>query len=146
MSRISSIVLALGLAGARVPAALWLATIVFAGCGVLVPDPSTSVEPGGPAITCGGVAEATCREAVALVGARLDEEVRSALAIIVADTCPPDAECDREFSIDLAVVVVPAGPGRETLALHVFGTMRPEQVAEWQGPLPAHIEALLPTR
>ena len=43
-----------------------------------------------------------------------------------------------------AVVIDPADPDQEILALHVFGTMRPEQVAEWQGPLPDHILAHLP--
>ena len=131
---------------ARRLAALGLASVVMAACNLL-PSPAPSSDLAGPTVICRGIPEATCHEAIALVNASgLAPEVESAAAIVIADTCPPNAECDREFAIDLAMVIVPADPNEEILALHVFGTMRPEQVAEWQGELPAHVIALLPAR
>ena len=137
MRRIFSILLALALMGG----------LLLTGCGVLVPDSPESAEPARPITTCSGVTPATCREAIALVGAAgLAPDVQLASAIIVADTCPPNARCDREFAIELAVVIIPADSSRAIVALLVSGRIRPEQVADWQGPLPAHVQALLPTR
>ena len=119
-------------------AATCIALFIVAGCGSLFPS--------RPSITCAEVPDPACTEAVALVSSAFSQDVGSASSVIVADPCPPAAECDRQFAIDLAVVIVPAAPSRPVNALHVFGMRRPETVERWPGDLPAHITALLPSR
>jgi hypothetical protein len=123
---------------ASVLAMTWAAVLIVAACGNLVRP--------GPSITCADVPDPSCSGAVALVSARFSEDVRSASAIVIADTCPPDALCDRQFAIDLIVVIVPADPTRSIVPLHVFGTIRADQVAPWPGDIPPNVKALLPRR
>ena len=122
----------------RVLAMAWAALFIATACGNLVRP--------GPSITCADVPDPSCTGAVELVSARFSQDVRSASAMVVADTCPPDALCDRQFAVDLIVVIVPADPTRSVRALHVFGTMQPEQVAPWPGDIPPDVNALLPRR
>jgi hypothetical protein len=74
--------------------------------------------------------------------------VAGAEVILMDDTCPLDAECDRQFAFDTAVVIVPrvvvAGVVDEPVAYHVSGVDGPELVAAWQGPLPEHVAARIP--
>jgi hypothetical protein len=122
----------------RALAAICVALVIVAGCGSLFPS--------RPAITCAEVPDPACSDAITLVTGAFSHDVGSASAMVVADTCPPAAECDRQSAIDLAVVIVPADPSRPVNALHVFGTRRPETIEPWPGDLPAHVKALLPGR
>ena len=122
----------------RLLAAICIALLIVAGCGSLLPS--------RPSITCAEVPDPTCSDAITLVSGAFSQDVGSASAVIVTDTCPPAAECDRQFAIDLAVVIVPADPSRRVIALHVFGTRRPETIEPLPGDLPAHVKALLPGR
>lgn len=112
---------------------------------VIAASPTSQTAPISAPISCHGVGDEWCREAVALVAAAYPRETGRASQIIVADTCPPDAVCDRMYAFDSIVVLVPQrGSTDEPLILWVQGKAGPELVKVWRGALPAHIEALVP--
>lgn len=114
-------------------------SLLLAGCAATPPDPSV---PAQPEIRCIGVTVDVCRAMLTVVEASYPADLAAASLIIVADTCPPNAECDRQFQFDAVVALVPAAGG-PPLLLSVLGRDRPDQVAPWEGPLPQHIAALL---
>ena len=124
------------------------ALVVFVA--VLVAACATSGDPSRPTtseptVRCLGVTNDVCREMLMVVRVRFAPEVDAASEVIIADTCPPDSMCDRQFQFDAAVVIVPADGG-PPLFLSVTGQDRPDQVKPWVGPLPEHVEALLPNQ
>jgi hypothetical protein len=89
-----------------------------------------------------------CQRMFGLVQSAFPVEVASASRILVVDTCPPEAECDRQFNYDALVAIVPAGGGgSNALVVHVFGPPNePLDVRPWSGPLPDHVAALIAQR
>jgi hypothetical protein len=125
----------------RVIPALTLLALVLGACGTAEPsDPVAAA----PAITCVGMADETCRQVLELVRTEAGAAIDASSAIVIVDTCPPEAVCDRAFAFDAAVAVVPADRAQPILLLHVFGQARPDQVEPWQGPLPQHLLPLMP--
>jgi hypothetical protein len=90
------------------------------------------------------MADETCRQVLEVVRAEAAAAVDAASAIVIADTCPPEAACDRAFAFDAAVAVVPTDRTQPILLLQVFGQAQPDQVGPWQGPLPQHMLPLIP--
>ena len=86
-----------------------------------------------------------CRRMFEAVQAQYPAQVAAARRVLVVDTCPPRADCDRAFLHDAVVVVVPADDvDVGILAVHVTGNQgEPLRVAEWVGPLPGHVRRLL---
>ena len=123
------------------------------------PAPSSSASP-VPASTSApsstviqqGIAEcvrtsaAACAKAIALARKGPEDYLAFATRIVVDDTCPPSAMCDRKYPFDAFVVFVTAGADTTGwYAFHVYGLEydRPTN-AERGGPdLPAHLIARL---
>lgn len=98
-----------------------------------------------PFIDCGRIASADCVAAIALVEA-VDPSIAEAFAIVMDDTCPPNAVCDRPFAFEAAVVVVPFhDQGLVQTAYRVAGVNGPQFVAAWEGALPGHLLGRIPT-
>ena len=119
----------------------------FATADPTVPPPPTP-GPSGPiraAVIC-GLGPDSCDTAIALVRREHPTEVDAAIEIVVADTCPPPAICDRKFPFDSLVVLVPAPPdsGSPTVYETVGLGNAADQLLPFSGPLPAHIAALIP--
>lgn len=110
-------------------------------------EPSTpATAAASPAVTCVGITAESCQKAIELVRDTHSREVAEALAIVVADVCPPTVACDRLHPFDSIVVLVPpAGASWGQVAFQVVGIDGPERVEPWSGALPQHIAALLPT-
>jgi hypothetical protein len=124
--------------------ALLVALMVSAGCAT-PPAPTASPL---PVVRCVGIPETepdVCGRMVALVEETHPDEVRDASRILVADTCPPQVLCDRQFLYDAVVLVVPAdGDTAKALALRVFGHQgQPLGIEVWSGRLPEHVASLL---
>jgi len=99
----------------------------------------------GSTVVCGRIEADACQTAIDLVRDGHPREVAEASAIVVDDTCPPDATCDREYAFELAVVLVPAEDVlRDVVALRVFGAAGPDQAGVWSGALPQHVIRLIP--
>lgn len=99
-----------------------------------------------PAVNCAGITAESCQKAIGLVRDMYPLEVAEALAIVVADVCPPTVACDRLYPFDSIVVLVPpASASWAQVAFQVVGKGGPERVESWSGALPHHIAALLPT-
>jgi hypothetical protein len=99
-----------------------------------------------PTVICAGITAESCQKAIGLVRNTHPLEIAGALAIVVADVCPPTVACDRLYPFDSIVVLVPrAGASWARAAFRVVGTGDPERVEAWSGALPQHIAALLPT-
>jgi hypothetical protein len=95
-------------------------------------------------VTCADTPE-SCQKAIGLVGGTHPVEVAEALAIVVADVCPPTAVCDRLYPFDSIVVLVPrVGASWAQVAFRVVGKDGPERIESWSGAIPQHA-ALLPT-
>jgi hypothetical protein len=97
-------------------------------------------------VNCAGITAESCQKAIGLVRDTHPLEVAEAIAIAVADVCPPTVVCDRLYPFDSIVVLVP--PARASWAqvgFQVVGIDGPERVEPWSGALPQHIAALLPT-
>jgi len=115
-------------------------------------DPSLDGQPlSSPAastsstVVCGRIEADACQTAIDLVRDGHPREVAEASAIVVDDTCPPDATCDREYAFEVAVVLVPAEDVlRDVVALRVFGAAGPDQAGVWSGALPQHVIRLIP--
>jgi hypothetical protein len=91
-------------------------------------------------IFCGRIAPVDCQSSIELVRGSDPVRVAAAEAIVVDDTCPPAALCDRLNPFEVLVMLV-SGDGI-TAGFMVFGRDGPEQVAlGWPDPLPAHIAA-----
>lgn len=114
------------------------------------PVPSTvssaSAAPSGilpPAIAdCGRISSAACAQAIALARAGHEAEVAGATRIVVDDTCPPTAICDRLYPFDSVVVFVTAGA--DTTGWYAFNVVgldynAPTKAEPWLGDLPAHV-------
>ncbi len=86
----------------------------------------------GPIVRCGRIAPADCEGAIALVRQRVPDAYDEAVLIVVDDTCPPDAACDRLYPFDVVVVLVPAD-GWDGSASAVHGQRGPEEVAIGEG-------------
>ncbi len=126
--------------------ALLVALVVIAGCAT-PPAPTASPM---PVVRCVGLPDTepdVCDKMVALVLQTRPDEVRDASRILVADTCPPQVLCDRQFLYDAVVLVVPAdGDSAKALRLRVFGHQgQPLSMEAWSGPLPEHVANLLAT-
>ena len=115
------------------------------------PPPVVSV-PESPSITeiapgvmadCGRIGPEACAKAIALARAGNEADLVGTTLIVVDDTCPPPAICDRFFGFDSIVVFVTAG-GDTTgwIAYHVVGTDArvPEKAERWLEEVPRHIE------
>ncbi len=128
--------------------ALWVTMVVIAGCAT-PPTPTASPSPAPlPAVGCVGVPDTepnVCENMVALVQQTHPNEVSEASRILVADTCPAQVLCDRQFLYDAVVLVVPAaGDPAKALRLRVFGHQgQPLSIEAWSGPLPEHVASLL---
>ncbi len=130
----------IGVAGPRMGRSGGLATRV----------PSPSLAPpvaAAPVVTCGRIPADACEVAIDLVRDTRPSEVAEADSVVVDDTCPPDAVCDRQYPFDAIVVLVPVmGAPGDWHAFGVWGTNGPEVVRAWQGGLPPHVVALIPRR
>jgi hypothetical protein len=105
-------------------------------------SPSTfEIEPGIMA-DCGRISPAACEQAIALARAGNEADLVGTTLIVVDDTCPPPAMCDRFFGFDSMVVFVTAG-GDTTgwYAFHIVGTDArvPEKAERWQDEIQRHI-------
>ena len=83
-----------------------------------------------------------CAKAIALARAGHEAEVAGATRIVVDDTCPPPALCDRLYPFDSIVVFVTGGADTTGwYAFHVFGLKDnvPTKAARWPTEPPAHI-------
>lgn len=115
----------------------------------VAPSPSVSsasAEPSGilpPAIAdCGRISSAACAQAIALARAGHETEVSSATRIVVDDTCPSTALCDRLYPFDSVVVYVTAGRDMTGwYTFHVYGLEynTPTKAEPWLGDVPAHV-------
>lgn len=129
-----------------------LSGLPLGGTNAPAADPSLDGQPSSsPAastnstVICGRIEADACQTAIDLVRDGHPREVAAASAIVVDDTCPPDAVCDRELPFEVAVVVVPAeGVVGDVAAFRVFGAAGPEQVVTWTGALPRHVIRLIP--
>jgi len=133
---------------AIVPLGLAVLSVLSVACAAPVPVPPAAVVAPAPAVECGRIVPDDCRLTFALVRAVDPAAVAGAKLILMDDTCPPDAACDRQFAFDTGVVMVPqalvAGVAPEPVAYHVSGAGGPEFVAPWRGPLPEHVIARIP--
>ena len=115
-------------------------------------SPSTSadaVASGGvpPAFgDCGRIPPAACAQAIELARAGHEADLVGTTRIVVDDTCPPEALCDRKYPVDsIAVFVTAGGDTTGWYAFHVFGrdAMVPTKAERWRGEIPAHVVARL---
>ena len=78
---------------------------------------------------------------IALARAGNEADLVGTTLIVMDDTCPPPAVCDRQFPFDTIVVFIAAG-GDTTgwYAFHVFGLGNaPTDAEPWPDEIPAHI-------
>jgi len=91
---------------------------------------------------CGRIGPTACEKAIALARAGNEADIVGTTLIVVDDTCPPDALCDRFFAFDSIVVFVTAG-GDTTgwYAFHVVGSDArvPEKAGPWLDQIPSYI-------
>ena len=111
---------------------------------VVVPEsPSLAEIAPGVMADCGRIGPEACEKAIALARAGNEGDLVGTTLIVVDDTCPPPAICDRQFPFDSIVVFVTAG-GDTTgwYAYHVVGTDArvPEKAERWLEEVPRHIE------
>ncbi len=124
----------------RVLLALLIAVGVVACAAEAPPAP-----PAAQQLDCGRIARPDCLASIALIRAADPAAVGNAQAIVMDDTCPPGALCDRQFAFDAVVVIVPRPVvGGAQRAFLVAGVDGPEFIAPWEGPLPAHVAARIP--
>lgn len=96
-------------------------------------------------LDCGRIARPDCLASIALIRGAEPALVANAQAIVMDDTCPPDAVCDRQFAFDTVVVIIPRPVfGGGQVAFLVAGVDGPEFIAPWEGPLPDHVAARVP--
>lgn len=63
--------------------------------------------------------------------------------MLVVDSCPPPAICDRAFPFDAYVVLI-APDGSPIVAFEVVGSSGPERILGLApDPLPPHVQALI---
>ena len=102
---------------------------------------------GPPPVSCVGLPEAepeVCGRIVTRVQDTHPDETRAASRILIADTCPPRALCDREFLYDAVVLLVPPAGEPAGVALHAYGHQGQQlSVEAWEGPLPEHVTTFL---
>jgi hypothetical protein len=110
------------------------------------PASPASAAPSGilpPAIAdCGRITSAACAQAIALARAGHEAEVAGATHIVVDDTCPSTAVCDRLYPFDSVVVFVTAGADTTGwYTFHVYGLEpnAPTKAEPWLGAVPAHV-------
>jgi hypothetical protein len=98
-----------------------------------------------PVIVCGRLDPDPCHAAIELVRQAEPERVEAAAAIVVDDLCAPTVLCDRLYPFDVLVLLVSSsGVLAESHAYQVVGLdYQPERVEAWEGPIPAHIAALV---
>ena len=98
-----------------------------------------------PVIVCGRLGSDPCHAAIELVRQADPTRVEAAAAIVVDDVCAPTIICDRLYPFDaLVVLVASSGTSAESHAYQVVGLdYEPERVEGWEGPIPAHIAALV---
>ena len=119
----------------------------------VAPAPTASAPP-SPApssatdviVDCGRISATACASVIALVRAGHDAEVTGATRIVMDDTCPPPAVCDRKYPFDSIVVFVTAGG--DTTGWYAFSVVgldddRPTTVRSWTRDIPAHVLAKL---
>jgi hypothetical protein len=88
---------------------------------------------------------AACSVAIELVRAENEQEVGAASRIVMVDTCPPPAICDRLYPFDRIMVLVTAG-GDTTgwYAFHLTGQGDvPTRAEPWAADVPAHVVQIL---
>lgn len=95
---------------------------------------------------CVRTSAAACTKAIALARKGHEADVVGATRIVVDDTCPPPALCDRKYPFDAIVVFVTAG-GDTTgwYSFHVYGLVdnKPTNAEPWAGDVPAYVIARL---
>jgi hypothetical protein len=119
-------------------------------------SPAASVAPSVPApsagaslpagVDCGRIGPAPCLVAIDLARAGHEVEVAGATRIVVDDTCPPPALCDRRYPFDSIVVFVTAGADTTGwYSFHVMGLeySEPTLVEAWVDEVPPHVVAML---
>ena len=93
-------------------------------------------------IDCGRVSAVACATVIDLVRAGHHVEVAGATRIVMDDTCPPPAVCDRKYPFDSIVVFVTAGG--DTTGWYAYSVVgleyaTPTTVRSWVGDIPAHV-------
>ncbi len=110
---------------------------------VEAPLPATpSPSDAGPVLDCGRIDPITCARAVDLARAVDQGEVTNVSRIIVDDTCPPQALCDRLYPFDSLVVFVTAGAdttGWISFSVTGLEYNAPTDASRYLGDLPAHV-------
>jgi hypothetical protein len=92
-------------------------------------------------VDCGRIAPDACAKAIELARTGNEADLVGTTRIALDDTCPPAAQCDRQFPFDIIVVFATAG-GDTTgwYAYHVFGRGDvPTDAEPWTAEIPAHI-------
>jgi len=83
----------------------------------------------------------SCEEVLDLVP---PEAWSGASLVVIADTCPPNAVCDRLYPFDAVVAIVHGtGDEQQLTNVEVVGTSGPERAIQ-SGELPDHVRALVP--
>jgi hypothetical protein len=151
----------------RLPAGTWRLSVGFGGsegeCGGLTHalsagvtvkvEPATAASPanpsslpsptGGPSatVTCGRIESVACGGLLAILAADHADQLSAAVRIVVDDTCPPAAICDRSYPFLAMAVVVPPG-GIEGASVYLAtGKDGPDDVAAHDGAIPDWIAA-----
>lgn len=110
------------------------------------PRPSPPSTAAGVLVECGRISPKACATAIDLVRAGHKTEVASATRIVMDDTCPPPAVCDRKYPFDSIVVFVTAGG--DTTGWYAFSVVglvdnTPTTVNAWIGDIPDHVLRVL---
>jgi hypothetical protein len=125
--------------------------------GTAAPAPEQPVVEVGPVVICDRVSPEDCEHAVAMVREQFDagrDLYAGADFVLVADTCPPDAECDREYPFEVTVayaVWVHQPNGEDPAGLLWFtdsasmvqGMDGPERALVGEGDVPPWMKALV---
>ena len=115
----------------------------------VAPSPVPAASAGAslpPGIDCGRIAPAPCLEAIDLARAGHEADVATATRIVVDDTCPPPAVCDRTYPFDSIVVFVTVGG--DTTGWYAFTVVgleygKPTHAERWWSEVPPHVVAIL---
>jgi hypothetical protein len=110
---------------------------------VMSPPNPTATATSSPLIVCDKAPDG-CQQTLAVVRKVAPAVVSQASSIVIADTCPPPAVCDRLYPFDSLVVLIrPSGIPGGNITFEVTGTDGPERADEISGPIPAHIAAMV---
>jgi hypothetical protein len=109
--------------------------------GALTPVPGAPSNGPSATVTCGQLASIDCGRVLSMLAGDHADSLTAAVRIVVDDTCPPTAQCDRANPFEALVVVIPPEGIDAAVSYLATGRDGPERVAAYTDAVPAHVTA-----